>query len=76
MAIAKLECVLLGHRTLWSALSQEWMNELNYFFGCSYMVSEKLKVTLDMHMFKCHCDLLSPGILKSTLSQLKNKLMN
>ena len=42
------------------------------------MVSGKLKVTftLGMHMVKYGCDLLGPGTLKSTLSQLKNKLMN
>ena len=28
------------------------MNELGWFFACSYMVSGKLKVTLDMHMVK------------------------
>ena len=52
------------------------MNELNWLFAYSYMVSRKLKVTLGMHMIKYGCHLLSPGTLKSTLSQLKNKLMN
>ena len=36
----------------------------------------KLKITLNMHMVKYDCDLLSPGTLKSVLSQLKNKSMN
>ena len=40
------------------------------------MVSGKLKVTLGMHMVKYGCDLLSPGTLKSALSQLKNKSIN
>ena len=40
------------------------------------MVSGKLKVTLRMHMVKYGCDLLSPGALKSALSQLKNKSIN
>ena len=40
------------------------------------MVSGKLKVTLDMHMVKCGCDLLGLRTLKSALSQLKNKSMN
>ena len=46
------------------------------------MVSGKLKITLNMHMAlnmhmdKYGCNLLGPGTLKSTLSQLKNKLMN
>ena len=52
------------------------MNELSWFFACSYMVSGKLKVTLGMHMVKYGCDLLGPVSLKSALSQLKNKSMN
>ena len=52
------------------------MNELSWFFACSYIVSGKLKVTLHMHMVKYGCDLLGPGTLKSALSQLKNKSMN
>ena len=51
------------------------MNELGWFFACSYM-SAKLKVTLGMHMVKYGCDLLGPGTLKSASSQLKNKSMN
>ena len=76
MDMVKCECVLLGHRTLQSTLSQEWMNELSWFFACSYMVSGKLKFTFSMHMVKYCCDLLGPGTLKSALSQLKNKSMN
>ena len=52
------------------------MNELGWLFACSYMVSGKLKVTLDMHMVKYGCDALGPGTLKSASSQLKNKSMN
>ena len=52
------------------------MNELSWFFACSYIVSGKLKVTLGMRMVKYDCDLLGPGTLKSALSQLKNKSMN
>ena len=52
------------------------MNELSWFFACSYMVSGKLKVTLGMYMVKYGCDVLGPGTLKSALSQLKNKSMN
>ena len=52
------------------------MNELSWFFACSYMVSGKLKVTLSIHMVKYGCDVLGPETLKSALSQLKNKLMN
>ena len=52
------------------------MNKLSSFFACSYMVSGKLKVTLGMHMAKYGCDLLGHEILKSVLSQLKNKSMN
>ena len=44
------------------------MNELSWFFECS-KVSEKLKVTMDMHMVKYGCDLSGPGTLKSALSQ-------
>ena len=40
------------------------------------MASEKLKVTLGLHIFRYGCDLLGPGTLKSSLSQLKNKSMN
>ena len=40
------------------------------------MVSGKLKVTLGMHMVNYGCDLLGPGNLKYTLSQLKIKLIN
>ena len=40
------------------------------------MVSGKLKVTLGMHVAKYGCDLLGHEILKSVLSQLKNKSMN
>ena len=40
------------------------------------MVSEKLKVTLSMHMLKYGCDLLGSGTLKSALSQLKDKSIN
>ena len=47
------------------------MNELSWFFAYSYMVSEKLKVTLGIHMFK-----YGPGTLRSALSQCKNKLEN
>ena len=52
------------------------MNELSWFFACSYMVSGKRKVTFGMHMVKYGCDFLGPGTLKSALSQLKNKSMN
>ena len=54
------------------------MKELSWFFACSHMVLGKLKVkvTLGMHMVKYGCDLLGPGILKSALSQLKNKSIN
>ena len=41
------------------------MNELSWFFACSYMVSGKLKVTLGIHMVKYGCDLLGPETLKS-----------
>ena len=44
------------------------MNEVSWFFALSYMVSEKLKVTLGMHMVKYDCDLLGPGTRKSALS--------
>ena len=57
-------------------VSQEWMNELSWFFACSCMVSGKLKLTLGMQMAKYDCDLLDPGPLKSALSQLKNQSMN
>ena len=40
------------------------------------MMSEKLKVTLGMHLVICGCNLLGPGTLKSALSQIKNKSMN
>ena len=43
-----------------SAVFQEWMNELSWFFACSYMVSGKLKVTLGMHKVKYGCNLLGP----------------
>ena len=55
---------------------KKWMNELRWFFACSFMVSGKLKVILGMHMVKYGCDFLGPGTLKSALSQLKNKSMN
>ena len=74
--MVKYGCVLLGHGTSQSAVSQEWMNELSWFFACLYMVSGKLKVTLGIHMVKNGCDLLSPGTLKFASSQLKNKSMN
>ena len=51
------------------------MNELSWFFACSYMVSGKLKVTLGMHMVKYGCDLLGLGTLNSASSQLKSKSM-
>ena len=57
-------------------VSQEWMNELSWFFACSCMVLGKLKLTLGMQMAKYGYNLLDPGTLKSVLSQLKNKLMN
>ena len=59
----------LGHGTLWSAVSQERMNEMSWFCGCSYMVSGKLKVILGIHMVKYGCGLLDPGTLKSALFQ-------
>ena len=40
------------------------------------MVSGKLKVALGMYMAKYDRDLLGPGTIKSTLSQLKNKSMS
>ena len=45
------------------------MNELSWFFTCSYMVSGKLKVTVDMLMVKYGCDLLGLETLKSASSQ-------
>ena len=45
------------------------MNELSYFFVCSFIVSEKLKVTLGMHTVKYGCDLSGPETLKICLSQ-------
>ena len=54
-------------------VSQEWMNKLSWYFACSYMLSGKLKVTLGMHMIKYGSNLLGPGVLRSALSQLKNK---
>ena len=69
MGMFKYGCVLLGHKTLQSAVSQEWMSELSWFFEFSYMVSGKLKVTLGMHMVKYGCDLLGPGTLKSYKSK-------
>ena len=75
-AWSHIRCVILGHRTLLSSALSQWMNELSWFFTCSYMVSGKLKVTLGMHMVKYGCDLLGPVSLKSALSQLKNKSMN
>ena len=53
--------------TTWS--QGEWMNELSWFFACSYMVSGRLKLTLGIHMVKYDCDILGPGILKSAMSQ-------
>ena len=51
MGMVKNGCVPLGHGALWPVVSQEWMNELSWFFACSYMVSGKLDklVTLGMH---------------------------
>ena len=49
--------------------SGEWMNELSWFFACSYMVSRKLKVTLGMHMLKYDCKLLGPETLKSAMPE-------
>ena len=46
------------------------------FFAYSYMVSGKLKVTLGIHMVRYNCDLLGPAILRTALSQMKNKSMN
>ena len=45
------------------------MNELNWFFAYSYIVSGKLKITMVMYMVKYGCDLLGPGTLNSALSQ-------
>ena len=72
MGMVKYGCVLWGH----GSLQSQWMNELSWFFACSYMLSEKPEVTLGMHMVKYVCDNLGPGTLKSALSQLKNKSMN
>ena len=76
MGMVKNGCVPLGHGALWPVVSQEWMNELSWFFACSYMVSGKQKVTFGMYMVKYGCDFLGPGTLKSALSQIKNKSMN
>ena len=46
------------------------------YFLHALMVSGKLKVALGMYMAKYDCDLLGPGTIKSTLSQLKNKSMS
>ena len=67
--MVKYGCGLLGHETLQSAVSQEWMNELSCCFVYSCIVSGKLKDTLGMHMVKCGCDLWGAGTIKSTLSQ-------
>ena len=45
------------------------MNELSWFFACSYTLSGNLKITMGMHMAQYDCDLLCPGTLKSGLSQ-------
>ena len=59
-----------GQKWLWPPWSRgEWMNELSWFFACSYMLSGKLKVILGMPVVKYSCDLLRPGTLKSALSQ-------
>ena len=47
----------------------ECMNELSWFFACSYMVPGKLKVTLGMHIVKYGCDLLGPRTLKTAMSE-------
>ena len=54
---------------LYTAVSQEWMNELSWFFACSYILSRNLKITMGMHMVKYGCDFLGPGTLKCALSQ-------
>ena len=40
-----------------------------YWLIVSSRISEKVKVTLGMHMAKCGCDILGPGTLKSALSK-------
>ena len=55
--------------TLQSAVSQECINKLRWFFACLYIVSGKLKITIGMYMTKNGCDLLGPETLKSALSQ-------
>ena len=67
----KYEYALLGYRTLKSAVSQEWIDELSWFFACSYIV-RKAKNYFNsywVHMVKYGCGLLGSGTLKSALSQ-------
>ena len=40
VAMVKHVCGLLAHGTLKFFASQEWMNEVSWFFACSYIVME------------------------------------
>ena len=54
-------------KILWWLQPPRWINELSWFYACSYMVSEKLKVILGAHMVKYDFEHLGPGTLKSAM---------
>ena len=69
--MVRYEYGLLGHGTLKYAVSQERINELSWFFACSYIV-KKAKSYFNsywVHLVKYDCNLLGRGTLKSALSQ-------
>ena len=54
-------------KILWWLQPPRWINELSWFYAYSYMVSEKLKVILGVHMVKYDFGHLGPGTLKSVM---------
>ena len=69
MVVVKNECSLLGLRTLKFAVSQEWIDEMSWFFACWYKF-RKAKSYFNNYwvgMVKNEQGLINYGTLKSVV---------
>ena len=76
MAVVKNGCDLLGLETLKSAVSQEWIDQMSWFFAC-WSKFRRTKSYFDNYwvaMVKNEFGLIDNGTVKSDVSQ--NDLMN
>ena len=71
VSMVKYVCGLLGHETLISSESQKWIDDLSWFFPCSYIImgAKSYFNSYWVPIVKYICEFLSPGTQKSVLSQ-------